>query len=129
MILMLSTTVSIAGNVLITCSTGRPDFERLVALGVERVGRRHAAGHPEQDAGVGLGGGMLDRAPVVGAAAAVRPPSAWPRRRRPSRAETRGAWRRIRDATRFACAFMVAYGCACSVSQLALTATYSTELI
>src|SRR5439155_13865622 len=29
------------------------DLERRVALGVERVGGAHAAGHPQQDAGVG----------------------------------------------------------------------------
>ena len=54
----------------------QPDFERLVALRVERLRRGHAAGHPQQDAGVGLGDRMLDRgAAVIGAqAVAARRP-------------------------------------------------------
>ncbi len=39
---------------------GHADLEGGVALGVERLGRRHAAGHPQEDAGVGGGLGVLD---------------------------------------------------------------------
>ena len=49
-VLMLSTTVSMAGKVLMIFSDRRADFERLVTFGVERIGSRHAAGHPQQDA-------------------------------------------------------------------------------
>jgi hypothetical protein len=35
-------------------------FEGVIAFGVEGVGSGHAAGHPEEDAGVGFGGGMSD---------------------------------------------------------------------
>ena len=51
---MLSTAVSIAGKVLSTCSQAQARFERRVLLGIESLGLRHAAGHPQQDHGVGL---------------------------------------------------------------------------
>ena len=56
--LMLSTAVSIAGNVLSTCSIVHARRERRVALRIERLGLRHAAGHPQHDHGVG-GRGLL----------------------------------------------------------------------
>ena len=59
-ILILSTTVSMAGNVLRIFSAGTPDLERGVTLRIERLRRGHAAGHPEQDAGIGGRLGMLD---------------------------------------------------------------------
>jgi len=34
-------------------SLGHADFEGRIALGVERFGGRHAAGHPEEDARIG----------------------------------------------------------------------------
>src|SRR5690606_41778105 len=36
-------------------------FKGHIALGVKGVRRSHATRHPEQDAGIGLGCGMLDR--------------------------------------------------------------------
>src|SRR5262249_14777719 len=36
------------------------DLERQIALGIERLRRRHAAGHPEEDAGIRRRLGMLD---------------------------------------------------------------------
>ena len=52
-ILMLSTTVSIAGNVDRIFSTGTPISNGVYRFGSNVSGRRHAAGHPEEDAGVG----------------------------------------------------------------------------
>ena len=84
-ILMLSTTVSMAGNVQRIFSDGHADLEGRVALGVERLGRRHAAGHPQQDAGVGGRSGVLDRLGGVPDDAARRRPE-WRGRRRSCRA-------------------------------------------
>ena len=38
----------------------QPDFKRLIPLGIERLGRGHAARHPQQDARVGFRDRMLD---------------------------------------------------------------------
>ena len=40
---------------------GEAFSEGLVVLGVEGVGCGHASGHPDEDAAVGLGGGLVDR--------------------------------------------------------------------
>ena len=51
--LMWSTAVSIVGNVLSTSLICTPGCERRVALRIERLGLRHAAGHPQHDDGIG----------------------------------------------------------------------------
>ena len=53
--LMLSTAVSMVGNVLSTSVMLHARGERRVALRIEGLGLRHPAGHPQHDDGVGRG--------------------------------------------------------------------------
>ncbi len=53
--LMLSTAVSIGGNVLSTSLGLHALLERRVAFRIERLRVRHAAGHPQHDDGVRRG--------------------------------------------------------------------------
>ena len=51
---MLSTTVSMLGNVLRYSCRLHSRFERRVFLRIEGFGLRHAAGHPKQNQRIGL---------------------------------------------------------------------------
>ena len=125
--LMWSTAVSIAGNVLSTCSTAHARRERRVALRIERLGLRHAAGHPQHDDGVG-GRGASAALRLASAAACrqrcgSRPASARQRRRRGQRpmnsAPRASAARRSSRCSRRGCPVRSA-SCDASVDELEL---------
>ena len=69
---MLSTAVSIVGNVLSTSLMFDARLKRRVPLRVERLGLRHAAGHPQHDDGIGRPAGVTTWR--AGAVAAARSP-------------------------------------------------------
>ena len=82
--LMLSTAVSMRRKRAEDLLDRHARLERRVALRIERLGLRHAAGHPQHDDGIGRGGVArpgLRR--LQRAARARRAPTAWPPRSRP----------------------------------------------